>query len=260
MKSYWLFGVIFFSALTQAKPSSLQAFFSLENNLAVVKGYSQIPQGGSVGSSSFERPSFKEIGIYHENFYRIAGGVQYEGYYVSLQHQRLAPHGERVLNNDLFTHNKFIPAGRTFSMDIQYDWYVGEIGKQFDIYLFQFSPFLQANWLRYHYAFSALPQQSTRSFSLGGVTVGGDLRFYITKQLSTEVKAAVTVPLSRLKIRTAQVDLRYDISVTRHFLITPTCGIRFTYLDYQDRQTLPNHIHYEGWPAVSVGFVVALQS
>jgi hypothetical protein len=258
MKFYWLVSFVFFSALTEVKALPLALFFSLENNFAAVSGYSQIPRGGQPGTSSIERPSFKESGIYHENFYHLEGGVQYEAYYASLQYQRLAPQGEQILNDDLVTHSQFIPAGRTFSMDIHYDWYVAEIGKQFDVHRWQCSPFLQANWVKYHYAFSALPQQSTRVFSLGGLTVGGDLRFYITKQFSTALKAAVTVPLSRLRIKTAQLNLYYDISVTRHLLISPTCGISFIYVDYQDRQPLPNHVHYQGWPTLKVGVAVSL--
>lgn len=226
-----------------------------------VSGFAQTPKGGSPGTTSFNRPTFEEANIKQSHVIELAGGLQYCNYFTVLDYRRLHAHGNKNLNQDLITHAQFIPAGSHFNMQSHYDWFALAVGKTFHFNThLSFSPFLAGNWIHYRYDFMSLPKESSRAFSVFSLTGGLALAHNFNKHFSLDARGEVSIPFNNVRIYYATAGLNYAILVDPHFTLTPRIGILATSIEYEDEQTVPNHIRYTAKPQATVGFTALFTS
>jgi hypothetical protein len=117
---------------------------------------------------------------------------------------------------------------------------------------------LIVNWLKYHYDFSAPPKVSSRTFTLVGLEVGASIAYHFNRNLSMDSQAALSLPLSNIRLLTVDVGLSYRLNIFRHAHISPRIAVGWIQLDYKDEQAMPNHIRYIANPYGSLGFILAM--
>lgn len=248
-------GKILFGILFSLNAQAWQGYLFSSIGSSHFNGYSQIPKGGMPGTSSTQRPSFKEVGVNQEGFFNVALGLKHQSYYAQIDYFHFNPHGNTILTQDLTTHAQFITKGRSFNFETEYHWYCGQMGKDFYIADVKISPTLQVNYLQYDYGFSSPPIASHRAFSPVALGVGLNIEYAINPQLSTYLQGALTFP-SNLTIKNATWGLNYQFAPLYHLLIVPRLMIGWLQIDFQDNQTLPNHIHFNALPYGALGILI----
>jgi len=217
--------------------------------LSHLKGFSQIPQGGSDNTTSFQRPNFDELAIDHETFYELSAHVGFDGYYAQFIYRNLHPNGDAVLTEDLRTHAKFIPSGEHFTMQTQYRWWTFGLGWNYQATSrFTVTPVFNGNYFNYHYGYSSLQASSHRDFDLLALTAGVNLTYQLKAHLYTQLQSEVTIPLSCLRIYKIAFRLEPWICLNKHLNLVPKIDLGWFRIDYQDNQAVPNHIRYAAQP------------
>ena len=230
-----------------AIPIKTAAFGNI--NYAHVDGFVQTPKGGSFGTTNMGRPDFDELDIAHDKFYSFGLEVTVCDYFGLLEYSHFDPHGSTILTQELITHSQLIPAGHSFDMNLEFDWYALGIGKNFFWnQTWTVSPQILLSWVKYHYEFQAPPIESARNFSLIGANIGLKLAHYFTPQLSADVKALIPLPLSNIHIIDVDAGLGLDIASSSHVTVIPRLAIGWLQLEYKDEQPIPNYIRYRASP------------
>jgi len=238
---------------------SLEIFAYYDYSFGQVTGFTQIPRGGSLGTTSFEAPTFKDSNIKHDSFYEAGVGIQFDHYFALLDYWDINPRGTDLLQQNLITHNHFIPANSEFKMELNYQWYRLGLGKEFPITdKLTFSPILYGGWLQFLYEFYAYPANSSRFFTLLSVLAGIQLEYHFTEKLTGFIEACGTLPLSHLEIFTGKMGLSYEMIKNAHFKLLPSLGVTVLQIDYEDTQFIPNHFRYTAKPHVTLGFIMVL--
>lgn len=239
--------IFFTSAFAFASPIKTTLYGTL--NYAEVEGFVQTPKGGTIGTTDMGRPDFDELHIQHDKFYSLGVKIEACDYFGLLGYYHFDPHGSTILTEDLLTHSQLIPAGHSFEMNLEFDWYALGMGKNFHFHpTWTFSPSFLVSWVKYHYEFSAPPIESARNFSLIGANVVFELTHYLTSQLSANFEAMIPLPLSNINIVDVNAGLCLDLPFTSHVIISPRLAIGWLQLEYKDEQPIPNYIRYRGSP------------
>ncbi|MFI4936998.1 MAG: hypothetical protein ACHQJ6_00625 [Candidatus Berkiellales bacterium] len=254
LKNILLF-CLFFCATAAQVNASWQGFIFANTGYGQLSGLAQTPKGGSPGTTRFNRPTFDEANIKHNIINELAAGIDYCDYFAVLDYRQQHVHGNKILTEDLITHAKFIPQGSPFNMHIQYDWIAMWLGKAFSFNQNQsiVSPFLAGNWIKYQYDFVAPSAQSGRHFSISALTAGIAIEHYFDDRFSLDAMGQLTMPINNVRIYDATVGVNYHFVVSPHLILSPRLGLLATYINYEDEQTVPNHIQYRAKPHGMLG-------
>jgi hypothetical protein len=218
-----------------------------------ISGYAQTPRGGDFGTTSFERPTFREVGEKNDWLYQVGARVKNCGYFSEFLYKHIHVSGDTLLQQDLITHQQYIPQNAPFQMQVRYDWYEVKLGKDFQAYTgWTITPFVSADFLKYHYAFSSINKQSSRGFNLLEANVGLKLAYALSSVWTLDFEAAQSLPLSHLTLTQAAFNLRF-YQPFKQCTLVPNAGISFIRIDYEDEQPVPNHIYYRALPAATIG-------
>lgn len=229
----------------------------LEGGMGKLRGFTQTPKGGDYNTTSENRPSFEEIGHTHDPFFHAEVTSHYEKIWGFVNYIHLTPANETCLDTDLLTHSRFIPATTPFEMNVHFNWY--ELGIGFDTAdifpRWQIQPYLAVNWLKYFYGFSSPVNNSHRDFNLLAASAGLKIEGQVAKGWLMDAKVDITLPLSELELLEASMGLNYTFSTNPHYAIRSRASIGGLYIDYEDRQNIPNHIRYQSSPYAAIGLV-----
>jgi len=257
---FLFFFIILLQILCLPKSSAaVSGFVYADYMLAHVTGLAQTPRGGNIGTSNLAHPSFADVNIQHDNIYGVGIGGRYNDYFAAFDYHHWHPQGSNVLQQNLTTHGRFIPAGNVFNMQVIYDWCRLGFGKN---YFFlndrlTFSPLIIGNWLQYHYEFSSIPASSIRTYTLLAANVGFEVDYQIMPRLSAFFQTNVSIPVSNLNISQAVFGFAYDVLCFSRVTITPNISLGFLRIDYEDNQTFRNHLRYRAWPYVNLGLMAS---
>ena len=233
--------------------------FSLETayNTGKVGGYAQTPKGGNVGTTSFKRPTFDELGIHHDDFYDVLLRAKHDTWGMFGQFRHLSPSKNGTTDSFLITHNQSIPDNSPINGNISYRWYQVGLTKTFGLGNWHVTPELTGNYMHYRYQFTAPLKGSIREFGLSNVALGLTAEYAFTQKLSAHLIAKGSIPLFNLTHYEGAIRLSYAILEKDSFSLRPFIGIGALYIDEEDSQTIPNHNRYENIPygAFGVNFV-----
>lgn len=252
--------ILFFSQIITAKhhPRWKSAFFAniYAGNL---HAYAQTPKGGDIGTTSFKRPDFRELSKKEDLLYELGARLQIEDYFAEFHFVDISPSAQDNLTQDLITHSLYIPVNSPFDMHVNYHWYSLWLGKSFHLPLSSWvlSPFITLDYLRYHYAFSSPSNSSIRAFTLLESQIGLKIAYDLTPCLKLELQGTQSLPLSNLTLSQGTLNLNYTLTF-QHATFIPKVGLGFIRMDYEDEQTVPNHIHYTLSPFLTLGLTLAL--
>jgi hypothetical protein len=229
----------------------------IEGGIGQLKGFVQTPRGGDYNTTSERRPSFEEIDHRHDPFFHAELTSHYEKIWGFVNYFHLTPANETSLETDLLTHSRFIPATTPFEMNVHFNWY--ELGIGFDtaeiFSRWKIQPYLAANWLKYYYGFSSPVHDSHRNFNLLAGSAGLKVEGKVAKDWLIDAKVDITLPLTELELFEASVGLNYTFSPHPHCAIRSRASLGSLYIDYEDRQKIPNHIRYQSSPYAALGLI-----
>src|SRR5579872_663312 len=164
-----------------------------------LQGLAQTPKGGQPGTTTIDRPTFREAGIDHSTWWEAGVEINVGNYFLTMQYSALHAQGSKPLPASLITHDQFIPKDEDFHLQADYKWYSAGIGKNFGLWQWIITPLLEAHWLHYKYAFQADSAQSSRDFTLLAGTAAVLLRKNF-ELWGVDVQAKLPLPLNNVRI------------------------------------------------------------
>ena len=229
-----------------------------------IRGYVQTPSGGAPGTSSLRRPTFKELDIDDAGCGRFRMSTQIGSHtaYVGVDPLRLS--GSAVLDTALTTRSVVFPAGSRVSTDITLDRY--RVGYQYaipvggkDLLEFEVAPIVEVTKMEFKYRLNgAGGARVSRIYSSITPRLGIEAKWFVTDDLTLAGRLLGSIPIDEtVYIWNAELKAEYAVSRGGVADVTLAAGVEFEHLDYEDAQTLSNHIRMEFGPALVLSLHVA---
>ena len=228
-----------------------------------IDGYVQTPSGGDPGTSSHHRPTFNELGVDTVNIFDFALAAHCRPSIFSAGGQIIRVHGDSTLSTDLTSHGTLFPAGSSVTSDIQLDWYRFGYQYEFSIDLgegsgeFDLAPGVEADLLDFSYSLDGGGAHAHRSYAKPGLRIGGTIEWLTDSPFSVEATAFWGLPISDT-VQVLSLDLvgRYQLWGRRNSGGSAFLGIGYESIQYEDNQTLSNHIKADIGPLLIAGLQV----
>lgn len=217
-----------------------------------VKGFSQIPKGGSPNTTSNGRPSFGELNIDYDTFYQFQAGFDVDALEVYGQYHRIHLKGSEILRENITTHAQTIVAGNPFEATFDYHWYTLGLAYTYPTEQLLLIPSIDLDYIDYRYTFSSIAS-SSRSFSSVTPRVGLRLCYPIDPTWTVNLSGSTSIPFTDLKISDLNLSLHWLAIDDLSFQVIPYAGVGFLKIDFEDDQTVPNHYRYKLQPNISAG-------
>lgn len=242
-------------AITES--SSIEFGFSI--NAGPVDGYLQTPTGGKPGTSDIKRPALDELNIDNVAFYDLSLTVPWRqgSFYAGAQFISMT--GDGVLKEDLVTRRPF-KAGTPYDAKVGFNWY--RVGGTWTIQTSAntaVAPYAEIALMDFDYDFDTPGDQVRRGYSKSALRVGVAGAYAWSERLDLRGDIGTSIPISKAPvITTAKALVRFGVyegeTIDTGYLFA---GLGLLTIDYEDDQTLPNHIRLEVTPHVTVGLAVA---
>jgi len=231
-----------------------------------IKGFLQIPSGGKPGTTSNKRPTLDELDIDTVAVGDTSVNLRYgdHGIYAGARFVRLS--GDSVLTDDLISRDVTFPAGSSVDLDTRLDWYRFGYQHRFsfqyrkgDESTLSFNPAIGAVLFDFDYELDGTGGRSVaRAFTKGAPHVGLQTIWNPKGPFSLAADVLSSLPFSTLPL-ILSVDLtgRYQLwgQANRGGLLF--LGLGYDRIDFEDSQTVPNHIEVDIGPLLIVGLKVS---
>jgi hypothetical protein len=229
-----------------------------------VHGFVQTPLGGSSGTTSDHRPTFKEIGIKGAAMgdVSLTAGLRNNAIYGGARIVELS--GSDVLDSPLISHGTTFPAGSLVRGDVQLNWYqVGyqhcflygdEQGKTFGFY-----PGIGVALLDFKYGLKGPSGLSAnRSYIKVAPQIGLGWEWMLTRRFAVSGGVYGTLPISDMPfIFSPKVVGSYRLWDKEGLRALLFLGIGYDRVEYKDKQDVPNHIKADIGPEIITGLQVS---
>ncbi len=223
-------------------------------------GFVQTPRGGEEGTTSNNRPSLSEMGIDDVHAFDASLEFQLDQHIFIAGGEFIRMNGSDTLSRNLTSQAVFFPAGTSVEADVQLDWY--RLGYQYEFALdlegeqqLLLAPGIQGVILDFDYQLDgggAL--QVDRSYAKGGVRIGGTVEWLTGGPFSLEAGAWWGMPISNTaEILSVELIGRYRFWDDR---AAAYLGVAFESIEYEDDQSVPNHIDVDLGPLLVAGFEI----
>jgi len=230
-----------------------------------IKGFLQIPSGGQPGTTSNKRPALDEVDIntvaIGDTFLTLGYGDH--GIYGGARFVRLS--GDSVLTDDLISRNVTFPAGTSVDLDARLDWYRFGYQHRFsfrhrehDESTISLTPAIGAVVLNFDYGLDGVGGRSVeRAFDKGAPHLGLQAEWSPGGPFSLSGGVHSSLPFSTLPlIFSVELTGRYQIWGESDRGGIAFLGIGYDRIDFEDSQTVPNHIEADMGPLLVVGLKV----
>jgi len=209
-----------------------------------IKGSLQTPKGGRPGSSDHRRPTFEELGI--SNFMSYSGNLtaRYGRHEFFGGYDYMKATGESTLERSLTSQNILFSEGTKVSADVNLS--MANVGYSYTVFekrlhrkRLSISPGVDLKFWFFHYQLSQpdgpdVDRKYTHLTPRPGVSADYDF----SEDLSMGISAYVSLPIADLQVNDFSLKGKYQI--TDHISLTST--LEWQLLDFEDSQTMPNHI------------------
>lgn len=230
------------------------------NYASINNGYMQIPIGGTPGTSSIDRPTFGELGINNTTNYNFEIAADWRNWGLYGIYNYNHPSRSAVLAQSLTTHGVTIPAATAINTDTKFDLY--RIGLKYTFNLlndrWQIYPLVEAAILNFNYEIQSAPATTSRRFNQATPRLGVGGKYFFTPTFYWDFELASSIGISNLSIQTGNTHLGYTIFANKSQNANLFTGITYTRINFQDSQTMPNHINYAAWPGAEIGLRVTI--
>ncbi len=227
-----------------------------------IRGFLQTPAGGTPGSSSAERPTFKELGI--DSIGTVTGKLSFinADYNIYLGMNYISISDSALLSRDLISRTMLFAAGSRVNSDLELSFY--SLGCQFRNLInipsdsFSIDPIAEIALFDFGYRLAGVggPEVS-RYYSKVGGRLGLALNWDISEKLFVSAQALAPIPISNTPYIWS-VDLmgKYLLYSKDDLRLFFNMGLIYEIIDYEDNQELPNHIRAEMGPMATMGLAI----
>ncbi len=244
-------------AVAQLELPSVEFTLHGAYSFGYVDGFVQTPLGGRPGTSSARRPAFDELGIHDGGVYDAGLDARWAhlGFYGGYQSIELDGRGQ--LASPLVTHGISFGTGDSISARTRFDWFRVGGGWAFEFAGGQLELFPKADVavLDFDYRLSDASQSTSRSYAKGSVRLGLEVSWQLNHALSLKLDGAASAPISNTpQIATVSALLNWRLLPRSHWFHPALFfGGGAEWIDYQDNQSLPNHVRLDLGPFVTGG-------
>ncbi len=106
----------------------------------------------------------------------------------------------------------------------------------------------------FHYELTGAEDNVNRAYQKLGGRLGGEIDWILTDDLHLKADAFGSIPIPNTpSIWSLELQCQYKLWKGRTFDATLVAGITYNLIDYEDEQTIPNHIRVEMGPLAQVG-------
>lgn len=225
-----------------------------------ISGYLQTPAGGKVGTTSSRRPTLDELGIddaVAKGPFTISARWGNHEVYGGVDLLDLS--GRATLTRALTTQGVTFAAGTRVRSTISLGLY--RIGYRYRIAVgqgkarpFELYPTVEGAMLDFDYMLTGGAVTTRRAYRVDAARAGLGAKWPVTGDLTLSGEVLGPIPLNNtVDIWTGKVTLDYVLWRGGGVAVIGNAGVACQLMDYQDRQTQPNHLHVEYGPIVIVG-------
>lgn len=242
--------------LSLANPLHITGHFDLGQQQ--ITGFMQTPMGGTLGTTSFQRPSFAELDYYQDPTYSWGLGGQWYDYQLYLSHQKLMPATTHILTYPLISHNQHLAADQELSVNTRFSWYHLTLAKEYAPLLkhnLVLSPQVTTNLVQYRYQFSTTQQGSIRQFNFSNLNLGLLAKYHWNAHWSTQLHIQHTLPLFNSSITEGHIQINYVVH-NANMQLSPYLNLYGLTLEMKDKQRVPNHICYRVKAGLKIGLML----
>jgi hypothetical protein len=226
-----------------------------------VDGFLQTPHGGAPGTSSSHRPTLHELGIDDAVLYEAGLRAQW-GHLEGLGGaQFIDLSGSATLSQSLVNHGVTFPAGARVHADASLDWYRAGLGWRFEWAEphLELTPRVEVALLGFSSELTTDDARAQRSYAKAAARLGIAGAWHFNEWLSLGLDGAASLPFENTpQIATVRGAAQWHLAPRNRWL-RPTLflGAGAEWIDYEDRQQVPNHIDTTFGPLVTGGLSLA---
>jgi hypothetical protein len=223
-------------------------------------GYAQTPAGGTVGTTSRKRPTLDELGIHDavtgEGELHLGWGA--DELFVDAVPTRVS--GDGRLGSELISHATTFPAGVVAHAHFHFDQY--RIGYE---HQFQWrnesgttlsvAPVVGVVLFAFDYGLTAAPDLSAaRSYVQAAPQLGVSAAWHPEGRFTLR-GTVLGWPAAPTDLATVSVRLTGEYTLWQQppYSAAATLGIGYDYIDFEDGQRVPNHVHVDDGPLLLAG-------
>ncbi len=225
-----------------------------------VSGFVQTPNGGAAGTTSPRRPTLRELNINEVLSPEVTLGLSWRdhGLYGGASLVRLG--NDSTLHNPLVSHSTVFPAGSAVKSDLQLDSY--RIGYQHRFSFanqagtaFSLSPGIGGALLDFDYQLKGEGGLTARrAYLVGTPQIGLESEWIPPGRFSAAAGVFSSLPeVSNLFLLSAHITGSYRLWGQPERGGALFLGLGFDLLDYEDHQSVPNHIKADMGPMLIFG-------
>ncbi len=227
-------------------------------------GFVQTPAGGEPGTTSPNRPTLDEIGIDHVHILDASLSLQFNPHIFTFGGQFIRMSGSATLGSDLISQSLLFPAGSSVDSDVQLDWY--RFGYQYDFrfdlgngHELHLAPGVQGVLLDFRYELDGPGGlRADRSYAKGGAGIGATIQWLTDGPFSVEASGFWGLPIDKTaEILTLELVAKWQVwGSSQSNGGAAYLGVAFETIEYEDNQTVPNHINVDLGPVLVAGLEI----
>ena len=231
-----------------------------------VKGNLQTPSGGKKGTTSANRPTFKEVGIDTASIGDVEARLSWDpGQEVFVGAQFIRLSGDDRLSRQLISQGMTFPAKTAVSSTVRMDWY--RVGYRYSFILDEtdrgvptllLTPLADVVIWDFDYDLTGGKKDVSRSYAKIGAQLGLELTWRPNGGNFWIDAGAAGFPEIRSvpNVSTEHITLHYRFYRGHHIDVTGSLGFAAEQQEFKDDQKLPNHQSADFGPLLQVGLQV----
>lgn len=228
---------------------------------AQVDGFLQTPAGGAPGTSSYRRPSLKELNIDDVDVYDVQASMQFDRLQLYAGYQTLKMDSSATLAGDLISRGIAFPAGTQLRSDTEINWIRAGAGWEFNVLpeRWTLTPKAELGVLDFNYKLHGGAETAGRRYAQATYRVGLESQYRFNPVVSAVLDAGASLPIPNSpQITVLAARLEFELG-NRKRQLRPLLflGAGMQRIDYEDEQDLANHIRVEMEPLFTIGLKIA---
>jgi hypothetical protein len=242
-----------------AEPAPSAVEFSLRGSgfYGPISGYIQVPLGGNPGTTSPRRPTLHELGIDDAAFYEVTARLQWGHVGVFGGYSGLELDSSGTLSESLVSHGVAFPAGSPFENSTQLD--VGNLGAgwklDFDERRLEVFPKIDVAILDFSYSLDSAGARAARAYRTTAVRLGAEASYDLGHGFGLELDGVASLPIPHMpQLSSVTGRFAYHLFPMGPVRATLFLGCGGKWIDFEDSQTIPNHISVRSGPLLTGGF------
>ena len=263
--SIFFFWPLITASLAEVEPQEPSRSIEITLQGSVYFGYAdgflQTPLGGQPGTTTPQKPTLHELNIDDAVFYEGRVRLQWKQLGVYGGYQAIGLDGSGTLTQPLISHGVSFAAGQPFHTNNRLDWF--DAGAGWNLFLMderlEIFPKAEFAVLDFSYKLSTPSASTSRSYAKGCVRLGAEATYHFNPALSFRLDGAASLPLSDTP-QIATLTGAFYFNLLRHsHRLKPAlfAGGGMEWIDYEDNQQMPNHIHVNLGPFVTGGLALS---